>query len=50
MNLINHFFEMGGYGIYVFPAYGLVLTLLGIQWFSAWRRWHRFSQQITKNA
>ena len=25
---LQHFFEMGGYGIYVWPAYGITFTVL----------------------
>ena len=35
------FFQMGGYGAYVFSAYGCVLTLLLLQWFIPWRRFKR---------
>ena len=27
---INHLFMMGGYGLYVWPAYGITLAVLGI--------------------
>lgn len=50
MNALMNFLYMGGYGSYVFTAYGSVLTLLGLQWFISWRRWHQFSQQHTKHS
>ena len=38
MDKIIHFLTMGGYGFYVWSAYGSVLLLLWIQWFIPWRR------------
>jgi len=35
---IFHFFQMNGYGVYVFSAYACVITLLFLQWFIPWRR------------
>jgi heme exporter protein CcmD len=37
---INAFFHMGGYGFYVWSAYGSVAILLSAQWFFSWRRWN----------
>lgn len=42
---LQHFFLMGGYGFYVFSAYGLVLTLLGWQWLKHWRRWRNYLRE-----
>lgn len=39
---LQHFFHMGGYGLYVFSAYGSVVLLLAIQWFLPWRRWQQY--------
>lgn len=44
---ILHFIQMGGYGGYVFGAYGCVLTLLLLQWYIPWRRFQRYLH--TKN-
>lgn len=35
----SNFIHMGGYGIYVWPAYGCTAIVLGWQWFAAWRQW-----------
>jgi heme exporter protein CcmD len=39
------FLYMGGYGGYVFSAYGSVIVLLFLQWFIPWRRWRRYAKQ-----
>lgn len=41
-----HFMRMGGYGYFIFSAYGLVCLTLFIQWIKSWRRWQRFKKQI----
>jgi heme exporter protein CcmD len=38
MSILLHHCSMGGYGGYVFSAYGITLLLLGLQWYRAWRR------------
>lgn len=43
--LLRHFFHMGGYGLYVFSAYGSVITLLTIQWLIPWRRWQHYLRE-----
>ncbi len=50
MNALSNFFYMSGYGSYVFTAYGAVLTLLGLQWFLSWRRWHHYLKTQTKTS
>jgi heme exporter protein CcmD len=45
-----HFFQMGGYGAYVFGAYGCVLALLLLQWFIPWRRWQQYLHAQNNNA
>lgn len=40
-----HFFYMGGYGLYVFGSYSLVLILLGVQWYFPWQRWQRYQNE-----
>lgn len=47
MTSLIQFLQMGGYGAYVFPAYGLVIMALAWQWFIPWRRWRRYRQQQT---
>ncbi|GEM_PF-1653026 len=39
--LLN-FFQMNGYGFYIWTAYGGVLVFLLVQWFIPWRRWRRY--------
>lgn len=41
MNHLYQFFQMGGYGSYIFSAYGCVMFVLFIQWFLPWRRWRK---------
>lgn len=36
---------MHGYGIYVWPAYGLVVSFLFGQWFLTWRRYKKSAQK-----
>ncbi len=45
MDRIVHFFQMNGYGWYVFSAYGSVLILLLAQWLLPWRRWKKYSRE-----
>ncbi len=40
--MMQHFLQMGGYGGYVFSAYGCVIAFLGTQWFLSWRRWRQY--------
>lgn len=42
MTTLLEFLRMGGYGIYVWTAYGAVFALLTVQWLLPWRRWQRF--------
>lgn len=42
--LLN-FFYMGGYGGYVFTAYGSVLLFLIIQWLVPWQRWRHYKRK-----
>lgn len=37
MNHLMQFIAMGGYGFYVWTAYGVVAASLGFQWWQAWR-------------
>jgi heme exporter protein CcmD len=39
------FFRMGGYGFYVWGAYGCVFFYLLIQWFVPWRRWQHYLRE-----
>lgn len=42
MDTLFSFFHMGGHGVYVFSAYGAVLTFLLVQWLIPWRRWRNY--------
>lgn len=42
LTTIVKFFAMGGYGIYVWPAYTSVVLLLSAQWLIPWRRWRNY--------
>jgi len=33
---------MGGYGFYIWLAYGLVFACLGWQWRSSWKKWQSY--------
>lgn len=45
MNHFQHFFMMGGYGLYVWSAYGTVAFWLLLQWLIPWRRWRRYARR-----
>jgi heme exporter protein D len=38
MRTIEAYFAMGGYGVFVWPAYGVALTVLGGLALWSWRR------------
>lgn len=39
MSAIARFFAMGGFAVYVWPAYGLAFAVLGGLAFQSWRRY-----------
>jgi heme exporter protein CcmD len=43
MTTLFHFLNLNGYGIYVWPSYGLAAALLGLQLFLPWKRWRRLN-------
>jgi heme exporter protein CcmD len=45
MAAIKQFFNMGGYGFYVWLAYGSVFAYLFIQWLIPWHRWLKFNRE-----
>lgn len=45
ISTLQDFFYMGGHGVYVWSAYGVVLVFLALQWFFPWRKWRRYLQQ-----
>jgi len=51
IDAVQAFFHMGGYGFYVWSAYGSVFIFLSAQWFISWRRWKLYlRQQENKNS
>lgn len=42
MTNLQDYLQMGGYGIYVWPAYIAVFTFLFFHWFIPWRRLKKF--------
>lgn len=45
MTALHDFFHMGGYGFYVFSAYGSVIAFLIMQWFIPWKRWQNYLRE-----
>lgn len=43
---LNHLFAMGGYGWFVWPAYGITLLVFGMNFISAWRENRRAKKSI----
>lgn len=39
---IMQFFNMSGYGFYIWTAYGSVIIFLFSQWFTSWRCWRKY--------
>ena len=39
------FIKMGGYGGYVWSAYGLVLLGMSALWLSSFKKWHQYKKQ-----
>lgn len=45
MEQFSNFTAMGGYAVYVWPSYGLVLGLLAFQLLKPWRRWQKMTRK-----
>lgn len=43
---LHEFYTMGGYALYVWPAFALVAVTLGIQWVLAHRHQRKTHQKI----
>ena len=43
--LLHHFFEMGGYGIYMWSAYGITFAVLLINFINPWLRHRQLLRQ-----
>jgi heme exporter protein CcmD len=48
IEIVLNFLNMGGYGFYVWSAYGSVLTFLLIQWLIPWVRWQKYLHKREK--
>ena len=40
------FFLMGGYALYVWPAYGITFFIIGLNIYYPWRAYKAFSKKI----
>jgi heme exporter protein D len=47
MSSFLNWLDMGGYGVYLWPAYGLVFGLLALQLFFPWRRCKKIKKKTT---
>ena len=45
IDTVAHFFAMGGYGVYIWSAYGSVFAFLSMQYFFTQRKWLRYLKQ-----
>lgn len=48
MSGLLEWLDMGGYGVYVWPSYGLALALLGGLALQAWRRERRLLEKLRR--
>lgn len=46
MNAFQHFIAMGGYGFYVWTAYGITALILGFNAFAAVARYQRLKRRL----
>jgi len=42
IDVLQHFFYMGGYAWYVWPSYISVIAFLFFQWLIPWRKWKNY--------
>ncbi|MFP6748214.1 MAG: heme exporter protein CcmD [Alphaproteobacteria bacterium] len=40
------FMEMGGYGGYIWPAFGIVLAVMAFMWIAGMRGWRKSEQVL----
>lgn len=45
-NSLISYFSMNGYGIYIWPAYLIVITLLAAKWYAPWRRQQQLKRRM----
>lgn len=48
LNNFHDFLKMGGYAAYIWAAYGIVVLMLGCQFYRAYHKWRRFRQELSK--
>jgi heme exporter protein CcmD len=48
MSAFLRLFDMGGYGAYVWSAYGTALVVLGLLAWATWRRGRRLHQRLQR--
>ena len=46
MGSITQFLEMGGYGGYVWPAFGIVIVVMALLWIASMRSWRQSDQAL----
>jgi heme exporter protein CcmD len=46
VSAISTYFAMGGYGVYVWPAYGLATAVLGGLALDSWRRYRDGARRL----
>jgi heme exporter protein D len=47
MDGLGEFFAMGGYAGYVWPAFGIVLTVMALLWITSVRGWNNSERTLT---
>ena len=47
---MTQFLHMGGYGFYVWSAYGLVMAVLGVQGLMSLRQWRNYRLRREQDA
>lgn len=48
MNVLDTYFAMGGYAVYVWPAYGLAAAALGGLTLLSWRRYRNSARNLQR--
>lgn len=46
MSGIEHWLAMGGYAVFVWPAYGVAAAVLGGIAFASWRRYQKSEREL----
>lgn len=45
LNTLQEFIRMGGYGNYIWSAYGIVVLFLIYAWRMPWQRWRKMRKE-----